>query len=122
MPRTFDAHFDDIGPKVVAAAVQFVHLATGRDATAVGGKASTEHVRDQHQLCLFADWTVDTRGVANEARCPNQFGVSVAYLMLREAAAPELVHEVLPSQTMVDNRGTAATQLRGAEPVVRTLR
>jgi hypothetical protein len=122
MPRALDTHFDDIGPKVVGSPVQFVHFASGRDATAMSRKTSTEHVGDQHQLRLFTDRAVDTRGVTNEACGSNEFGMCVAYLMLCQSPTTELVDEVLTRQAMVDNRGTAATQLRGAEPVVRTLR
>jgi hypothetical protein len=122
VPGTLDAHLDDVRPQVVGTPVQFMHFAAGRDATTVRRKTGAEHVGDEHQLCLFADGAVDTRRVTNETGGSNEFRMSVAHLMLRQAATPKLVDEMLARQTMIDNRGTAATQLRGAEPVVRTLR
>jgi hypothetical protein len=87
----------------------------------MGRKPRAEHVGNQDKLGLFADRTIDTRRLANEPGGSNKFWVRVAHLMLRQPAASELIDQMLAGKAMIDNRGTTATQVRGAEPVLRTL-
>lgn len=103
MPLARRAHFDDVGPKLIGPFVELRNLFRVRDATPVRRKPSAEHVCDEHQLGVLADRAIDAGRIAERGRCPDQFGVRIADLMLCESTTFELVDEMTARQSMIDD-------------------
>lgn len=76
----------------------------------MGGQTRPEHVRQQNQFVVVADRAIDPGGFAHETRRTDEFRMSITNLVLCEPTASKLVDQVLTSEAMVDDRGTAQTR------------
>jgi hypothetical protein len=120
MPLAVDADLNNVSPEVIGASVQFVHFAAVRDASPVGRKTSSEHVRDKNQFGVFTNRAINSRKVGKEFRGSDELGMRIADLMLRKSTAAILVNEMLPGQPVINDCGAPAAQLRCRETFART--
>src|SRR6187549_2763725 len=85
VPATFGARLDDVRAQLGVAGVQLTHLLGGRDAAALGGQTSPEHVGDEFEIRLFADRAPCAGLCSDVARRPDELRMRVADLVERKA-------------------------------------
>ena len=114
VPMARGAHFDHITGEVTFLRTlgEGPELLRRRDTAPECGQARPEDVRDEHQFLVRTDRTRFRCGLTDLTGRPNQFGVGVTDLMLRQTPLLELGDEVLTREAVVDlaafaTRGTA---------------
>lgn len=103
MPAASGARLDDIGGQRIGASVELCQLRCGRHAPPVRRQSRPEHICDEEELFFATDRAGHRCGSTDVARRPNQFGMGIAHLVLPEPATMELVDQVAPRQTMVND-------------------
>ncbi len=103
VPAARGAGLDYVSGELVGSGVELGQLRGGADTAAVGRKAGAEHIGDQMQIVLAADRAGDTGRAAHVASRPDELGVSIANLVLAEAATAELVDQMAAREAVVDD-------------------
>ena len=111
MPATADTRLDDIGREFVSTVNQLVQLGRGCHASTGCWQAMTEHIGDQSQFGISADWARQAGRCTHVAGGANEFGMGIANLVLAKPTATKLVDQMASCQTMVDNRCRAAQRV-----------
>lgn len=79
-----------------------------RNAPAKSGQSRPKDIGDEDQLVVLTDRAVLAGGLSDFPSCPNQFRVSVADFVLREAALLIFRDEVLTRESVIDLAASAA--------------
>jgi hypothetical protein len=103
MPLASDTALDDVGGKVVGAAIELCHLLAVADATTLRRKLGSKHVGDQAEFLVLADRAGDIGLLADVLGSAQQLRMNIAHLVDSQTAAVVLVDQVSASQSMVDH-------------------
>ena len=103
VPTTLDARLDHVRRELVGSGTQLTHLLGGRHASTVSRESVTEHVGHDAEIGLIADGTPGGGDGADVASRTDEFGMSVAHVLLTEPARLHLVDEHPTGETVVDD-------------------
>ena len=113
VPTTRGAHLHHVRRVVVPGPLKFGDLGTFRDETPVLRQPVTEHVREQHDIHLFADLAECVRWFTEILRGADEFRMRIAHGVTIDATALVLVDHTASSESVVDNADITSQHVDG---------
>lgn len=107
VPATVDAGLHDIGIELVGAPVELCKVGLGGHTATMSRQTRTEHIGDQNELDLFADWARDGTGCSQVLGRTNQLRMRIAQLIASKPTAAILVDKRTSLESVVHHRARA---------------